>query len=190
MLADFLVIGLLIGWLRGGRLENLSRVRLSCMWIILLGMGAKFVFLLSPFPHASLFHLLSMVVVFGGTLFNLKLSGMPFLTLGSLTNVLVMAVNQGRMPVSITVARWLNLPNLIQNLEKGLYPDYIAVNSSTRLLFLADVLPYFSLLFRKFFVVSIGDYLLGLGVLWFLVHYLGRKEKKICGTELPRQLFR
>ncbi|MEN3185059.1 MAG: DUF5317 domain-containing protein [Atribacterota bacterium] len=190
MLADFLIIGLLIGWLRGGRLGNLSRTRFSCTWIILLGMVAKFIFLLLPLPYASLFHLFSMLVVFVGTLFNLKLSGMPCLTLGALANVLVMAANGGKMPVSTTVARWLGLTDLIRNLEKGFYPDYVAIGLSTRLSFLADVLPYFSLLFRKFFVVSIGDYLLGLGVLWFLIYYLGRKEKKICGAELPRQLSR
>ncbi|MCX7668350.1 MAG: DUF5317 domain-containing protein [Atribacterota bacterium] len=190
MLADFLIVGLFIGWLRGGRLENLSHLRFSCIWLILLGMVAKFIFLLLPLPHASLFHLLSMLVVFVGTLFNLKLSGMPFLALGSLANVIVMAANWGKMPVSVEVARWLKLDNLVRNLEQGLYPDYIPVSGSSHLSFLADILPYFSLLFRKFFVVSIGDYLLGLGVLWFLIHYLGRKGKKICETELPRQSSR
>ncbi|MGC8777208.1 MAG: DUF5317 domain-containing protein [Candidatus Caldatribacteriaceae bacterium] len=189
MLADFLIIGLVVGWLRGGRLENLSQVRLSFLWVILLGMVAKFVFLLVEVPFAPLFHLLSMAVVFLGTFLNWRLAGMPFLALGSLANVLVMALNRGRMPVSVEVAYWLKLENLVHNLEKGLYPEYVAVTSSSRLSFLADVLPYFSPLFRKFFVVSAGDYFLGLGVLWFLIHYMGRKEQKKCEVESPKRSF-
>jgi hypothetical protein len=190
MLADFLLVGLLVGWLRRGRLENLSRVRFSFLWLVLLGMIAKFVFLFLELPLASLFHLLSMGMVFLGTLLNLRLAGMPLLALGSLANLLVMAANQGKMPVHVGVARWLGLESLVHSLERGLYPEYVVMGPFSRLPFLGDVLPYFSLLFRRFFVVSIGDYLLGFGVLWFLIHYMGRKENEVCRVESPKQSFR
>lgn len=188
MLIDFLVLGLVVGWLRGGRLENLSQIRFPFLWLVFLGMGAKFLFLFLPSPLAPLFHLLGMGVVLVGTLFSWRLRGIPFLALGALCNVLVMGVNGGKMPVSIPVAQWLKLDNLVRNLQQGAYPEYVGMSVSSRLSFLADILPYFSLLLRKFFVVSVGDYLLGLGVIWFLIHYMGRKEKKTCVVESPKRL--
>lgn len=190
MLADFLMMGLLLGWLQGGRLYHLSRVRFSSLWVVLLGMLAKFVFLTIDVPFATFFHLLSMGVVLLGTLLNIRLAGMPLLSLGLLANLLVIGINRGKMPVHPGVAHWLNLENLVHNLERGLYPEYVVMSSSSRLPFLADVLPYFSPLWRRFFVVSVGDYLLGVGVMWFLCHYMKGKEKKACPVEFPKRSFR
>ncbi|MGQ9473082.1 MAG: DUF5317 family protein [Candidatus Caldatribacteriaceae bacterium] len=189
MLVDFLILGLVVGWLRGGRLENLSQIRFPFLWLVFLGMGAKFLFLFLPSSFAPLFHFVSMGVVLVGTLFNWRLRGIPFMALGSLCNIMVMGVNEGKMPVSIPVAQWLKLDSLVHHLQQGAYPEYVIMSVSSRFSFLADVLPYFSLLLRRFFVVSVGDYFLGLGVMWFLVHYMGRKERKACGVESPKQLF-
>jgi len=97
---------------------------------------------------------------------------------GAFLNFLVMALNGGKMPVSLEVTSWLGLQQFVELLENNYYPDYTIISSSTRLPFLGDMLPYFSFLFRRFFVASVGDYLLGIGVMLFLVHHLRKEEAK------------
>ncbi len=176
MLVDFILLGLLLGWWRGGRLSNLSHTRFSFLWLVFVGFGAKLFFLQTNLWGAPVWHLLSMGVVLLGALFNRKLYGMLWIAIGSLCNMVVMALNGGKMPVSVTLAQRLRLENLVRSLERGSYPEYVAIGVHSRFTFLADILPYFSLLFRRFFVVSVGDYLLGVGVLLFLLYSMQRKE--------------
>lgn len=172
MLVDFIVVGLLWGFLTGGKLGNLSRVDFPFLWVIILGFGVEFLAiggLLQPFVA---FNLAGRGLVFLGALLNARLYGMKLVSLGAFLNFLVMALNGGKMPVSLKVTSWLGLQSLVEHLENNYYPDYTVLSSSTLLPFLGDVLPYFSLLFRRFFVASVGDYLLGIGVMLFLAHYL------------------
>jgi hypothetical protein len=85
------------------------------------------------------------------------------------------------MPASAEVAERLGLATIAGHLRAGFYPEYVLMGPSTRLNFLGDIIPYFSLVFRRAFVASIGDYLLGVGIFLVLFHYL-RKEGE-DGTE-------
>lgn len=177
MLIDFIVVGLVWGFLRGGKLRNLSQIDFPFFWIIILGFSIELLAFkgLQPFV---VFNLVGRGLVFLGALLSARLYGMKLMSLGAFLNFLVIALNGGKMPVSLKVTSWLGLQKFVELLESNYYPDYIILSSSTRLPFLGDVLPYFSFLFRRFFVASVGDYLLGIGVMLFLVHHLRKETTK------------
>lgn len=175
ILVDFFLLGLVLGLLFGGRLERLSRISLSFFWFAIAGFAVRFFALGFSQVLVPPLQTLGMALVFVGTLFGLRLFGMPVVALGALCNLLVVAANGGRMPASKDMAMRLGLLSIAERLQHDGYPEYVVMGGTTRLNFLGDILPYFSFVFRRPFVVSIGDYLLGIGIFLVLFHYL-RKE--------------
>ncbi|MDK2896301.1 MAG: hypothetical protein PWP04_421 [Candidatus Atribacteria bacterium] len=169
MLVDFILIGILIGYLKRGNLTNLSRVHLSYWWLILVGFGVKFAGLYGGGPFAAWLNWVGMGLVFLGTVLNWRVPGMKLISLGSLANLLVIFANQGKMPVYLPLADRLGLSSLVERLQSGAFPDYTPLSSFSRLVFLGDVLPYFSLIARQPFVISLGDYFIGFGVMVFIL---------------------
>ncbi|MCS7242637.1 DUF5317 domain-containing protein [Candidatus Caldatribacterium sp.] len=176
MLVDFFLAGLLLGLLFGGKLARLSQIPLMFFWLVVAGFSVRFFALGFSERLVPLFQTVGMALVFVGTLFGLRLFGMPFVALGAFCNFLVVAVNGGRMPASKEMAVRLGLFAIADRLQRGVYPEYVLMGETTRLHFLGDLLPYFSLVFRRPFVVSAGDYLLGIGVFLILFHYLRKGE--------------
>lgn len=177
MLADFFLFGLLFGLLFRGKLRRLSRIPFTFFWIVVAGFGVRFIAFGLGASLVPPLQALGMILVWVGTLFGLRLFGMPLVSLGAFLNFLVVLANGGRMPASASVAEYLGLTTIAERLRRGAYPEYVLMSSGTRLNFLGDIFPYFSLLFRRAFVVSAGDYLLGIGVFLLLFYYLRREEE-------------
>jgi len=183
MLVDFLLLGILVGWLGGGSLTRLSEAQIPAFWFIILGFLIRFLSFWIPFSWSRWVGITGMFLVFVASLSGFRVRGFKLISLGAFLNCLVMLFNQGRMPVWTDMALRLELFSLVERLQQGAFAEYVALNDSGKLFFLGDVLPYFSLLFRKFFVVSIGDYLLGLGVLVFVVHFMKHGGAVLAGEE-------
>ncbi len=178
MLADFVLYGVLIGYLGGGRLSHIQQVESPNFWLIVGGFVLRFAIVIVPLGGATWISLIGMGLVLAGTLWGLRTPGMTAICVGAGCNLLVMLANGGRMPVSIAMAQRLNLDTLIERLGEGQFHDYTVLTGETTLPFLADILPYFSLLFFQPYVISIGDYILGIGVVWFLVKAMKGRETR------------
>ncbi|HSV31591.1 MAG TPA: DUF5317 family protein [Atribacteraceae bacterium] len=178
MLADFIIYGILAGWVTGGKLGYLKQIKMPFFWLIIVGFLVRYV-VLALFPADFIWlTLVGMSVVFIATTLSYRLPGMLLIAAGTMCNIAVMAVNQGRMPVSLPLARQLGLGALVERFYAGHFPDYVAMTSATPLAWLGDIVPYYSLLYVQPFVVSIGDYLLGIGIIWFLVQAMnGRRGR-------------
>lgn len=108
------------------------------------------------------------------TLVNLSVSGFPVLSLGLLSNLLVIALNGGWMPVSPQTLMRLRPDLPASTWEIGsrlaLSKDRILSVQQTRLYWLSDCLTLpFQISYR--FVFSVGDILIAIGVfliLWSL----------------------
>lgn len=168
-----LFIAVVVALLRGGRLSNLADIELRFWWLLPLGflMQAGTGFL--PESERSLtvatslvlasFIPLSVVVAANRSRAGLWLSG-----LGIAMNAAVIAFNFG-MPVMSEAAQIAGGTEgvvLIDDLR------YVVLNGSTRLAFLADVIPV--RLFGLGQVVSMGDVLLAVGLGRFLESELRR----------------
>ncbi len=173
MLFDALVVGLLIGWWRGGSLARLVSHGFRGLWLIILavtmqlaiprmevagwiGRGGSFWVLLASYG------LIVLMVVLNANSITMLLAGV-----GVAMNIAVIALN-GAMPVSVAMVRRFTPQDLGYVLRREGY-RHLAMTTSTRLPWLGDVLPFPLLLpAPKIVILSAGDILLSVGLLLFI----------------------
>lgn len=165
-----------MGYLSGGRLSHIKQVDTPNFWLIVGGFILRFAVVIIPVGGANWIALIGMGLVLAGTVWGIRTPGMTAICIGAGCNILVMAANGGRMPVSLAMAERLRLYDVIERLEKGRFLNHTVLTEHTVFPFLADIFPYFSLVFFQPFFLSIGDYIIGIGVMWFLVKAMRGRE--------------
>ena len=156
-----LVIGLLAGGLMGGRFDGLARVKIAWGPLMLVGLFAQ-VLLFAEAIAARVgdlgvpLYVVSTSVVIVAVLRNRRLTGMPVVALGALSNLAAIVSNGGYMPAS---------PSAMAALGKSIPTVYSnsSLVQSPALPWLTDIwaLPR-GLPFANIF--SVGDVLIGVGV--------------------------
>jgi len=170
-LALVLFIAMTVALFRGGRLINLADIRLRFWWLLLLGFAIQAATAFVPAeeawarPTATTMILVSYLPLVILVLINRQREGMWLAGLGILMNFSVIALNGG-MPVlegAATVAGGVGGGG-----AAALVLDFkhVILDTSTRLPFLADVMPV--RLFGTGQVISLGDVLLAVGLGRFL----------------------
>lgn len=173
------LIGLLLGYLRGGRVEHLSLLRLRSLWLV----GIALVIQLAIFPlfsarpllpyATSFFHLLSYGLATVFLVLNYRLFPLLVIGSGALLNLLVITVNGGFMPSSpAALIRSGSYRVAARLLEEGIFGNVILMSEETRLNFLGDILflPRALPLSTAF---SVGDLVLALGLIWLVAWGMG-----------------
>lgn len=174
-LALVLFIAMTIALLRGGRLINLADIRLRQWWLLLLAFALQAATAFFPgdaawAPDAAnaliLFSYALLVIL---VLVNKEREGMWLAGLGILMNFSVIALNGG-MPVlegaAAVAAGSDGAASLVLDYK------HVILGTSTRLSFLADVIPV--RIFGNGQVISLGDVILAVGLGQFLEDELRR----------------
>lgn len=174
LLLYFLGLGLIVGRLAGGRLDGLETVRFR-WWPLALG-GLTFqVLLFGPLLGAHVgdlipaLYVVSTLVVLGALLLNVSQPGFRIITLGAVLNLLAIVANGGLMPSSPDARLALN-----GSLDTGhAWTNSMLGDGGTHFAFLGDIfvlprpIPFAN-------VFSIGDVLIGLGAMYFIVAAMRR----------------
>ena len=149
-------LGIVLGMLTGGRIENLARLQFRWPLLVLAALIVREAILLTPLNAvngAQYVYLLGLVVIVGWTVWHWRrLRGIWLVTLGGALNVIVIAANGARMPVAPESAGSLN--------SRGTYGQYTLMGSHTNLNFLGDWIRLYPLPG----VLSVGDVLIALGL--------------------------
>ena len=165
-----LVLGVVVGLVRGGSLDNISRVRFRHTWLVFVGLGLQLAAEAAAgrLPGIQrgvagpLVLAISYAFVGAFVALNVRFPGAVLIGLGLLLNLSVILAN-GAMPVSLWAAREsgsrgaAHLQNAVKHKVKG---------PGTRFGVLGDVIPL-----PPIGVVSLGDVVLGTGV-FVLVNHL------------------
>lgn len=154
-----IAISIVVGLLRGGKLRNLTEIRVTLWWLLPLG----FLLLASSAFVPSDLHDLGVALVLTSYLplllfvwLNRDLAGIWIAGLGILMNFTVILANEG-MPVLEAAAQIAGGSS-----ELVLTAKHVLLTSATRLPFLGDVIPLPGA------VLSLGDVFLAIGVGSFL----------------------
>jgi len=169
-----LLIGLLIGFLRGGRLSHLTRLRLRWLWVVLVALVIQL--LIFPlFSGAPLLlyataplHLVSYGILIVWLAGNLRLLPVGVLLLGAACNLVAVSSNGGYMPASATALERAGLGGLAEQLVDGqAVANVILMSPATKANALGDwfYLPEWIPFSTAF---SIGDVLIMVGLAWLL----------------------
>ena len=154
-----LVVALVVGWLRGGKLRNLTEVRVAAWWLLPLGFVILTASNFVPAEYDSLavgLVLASYIPLLIFVWLNREASGIWIAGIGILMNFTVIALNGG-MPVLPEAAVIAG-----ETGELVLDAKHVLLTDDTRLPFLADIIPLPGA------VVSLGDVFLAIGVAVFL----------------------
>ena len=154
-----LVLAIVVGAFRGGKLRNLTEIRVVSWWLLPVGFLVLAASSLVPDSTGDLgvwLVLGSYVPLLLFVWLNRDLTGIWIAGVGILMNFTVIAINGG-MPVLAEAARIAG-----ETGELVLDSKHVLLTDATRLPFLADVLPLPGA------VLSLGDVFLAIGVAVFL----------------------
>ena len=169
-----ILIGLVIGLVRGGRPSHLAQLRLRWLWLVFLALVIQLLIFplfsesaLLPYGTAPL-HLLSYAILMVWLAMNLRVLPMGVLLLGATCNLITIASNGGYMPASVTALQRAGLGHAADRLLQGnVVANVILMAPSTRVNTLADWL-YVPGWIPFATVFSIGDVLIMVGLVWLI----------------------
>jgi hypothetical protein len=176
-LALVLFIATTVALLRGGRLVNLADIRLQHWWLLLLGFGIQAATVLlhdteSARGAATALILISYLPLLALVTINRQRKGMWLAGLGVLMNFSVIALNGGMPVLEGAAVVAAGVGGGAGGFQLALDVKHVLLTTSTRLPFLADVIPV--RLFSIGQVISLGDVLLAVGLGRFLEDELRR----------------
>jgi hypothetical protein len=177
-----IIISIIIGLLRKGKLSSLSQISLKRTELLVLAFliqagliflgSRKIEFVLIYSSYALAF---SYVVLLIAVWYNKKLKGMKIIALGIAFNFIVIVANGGHMPVLLSSLYKAGLDDFALVLKEGTYVTHALVTEKTLFRFLADVIPL-SPPFPDPSVVSAGDFLMFYGVFSLIQNAMVKEE--------------
>lgn len=177
-----IIISIIVGLLRNGKLSSLSQISLKRIELIVLAcliqgglifLGpkkVKFVLDYSSYMIISSYIVLLLVVWY-----NKILKGINFIALGIIFNFIVIVANGGHMPVLLSSLYKAGLNDFALVLKEGIYVTHTLITEKTLFGFLADVIPL-SPPFPDPSVVSVGDFLMFYGVFSLIQNAMVKKQ--------------
>ena len=177
-----IIISIIIGLLRNGKLSSLSQISLKRIELIVLAclIQAGLIFL-GPkkvkfvLDYSSYMIIFSYIVLLLAVWYNKKLKGMKIIALGIIFNFIVIVVNGGHMPVLLSSLYKAGLNDFALVLKEGTYVTHTLITEKTLFRFLADVIPL-SPPFPDPSVVSAGDFLMFYGVFSLIQNAMVKKD--------------
>lgn len=180
MVFDGIILGLIVGLIRGGfrhGLQQFSKIRLKgglIFPILLIVQLLIFRFQANSDWLASVSSYVFMFIYVAGMIFlwmNRNQKGFGSILAGVFLNFLVMAVNGGRMPVSMSAASVLD-PYYVDMLSNStVITKHYLMDASTRLPFLGDIIPL-SPPYPRTQVISIGDIIMNFGIFLYILNLM------------------
>jgi hypothetical protein len=193
MFYDGILIAIITGLFRKGNFNGLADLRLRNGWIfpLLLLMQILIFAFQNKFTWvASISEYFFLGVYVVGLYFlwiNRKQPGFYWIVIGVFLNFIVMAVNGGRMPVSLEAASILD-PFYADVLQGGIYAKHQMLTSATHLGFLGDIIPL-SKPYPREQVISVGDIIMNIGGFVFVLHLMLSGKKPLPTATLIEEAF-
>jgi len=179
--AGAVVTGLIVGRLRGGRFGELRRLRVRALLLLLVGVAGAAIGTTADLERPATVVAVSLGLVIGFCLLNLRLVGMPIITLGLAMNLAPLVVD-GAIPVRADALVQAGLVDegradtaVLDGPKRPAGPD-------DRLPWLGDVIPVRA----TGQVLSFGDLVLLVGIADTVSHFLDRRRRRVGVALDPR----
>jgi hypothetical protein len=184
---EAILIGLLIGFIRNGRIANFNNARFKgwaliipafLAYLVPYGLGLFDI----PFDTPEIFPFAAMGFVALIALLNLEKTGMKLFFTGVALNLIVTAINGFFMPIDLEMMRGLGYDSFVESIVNGSVVNYMdstnAVSWSVylgKIIGLPKVYPLAS-------VISIGDILVSLGMVMTIQNEMMLHSMRVKGS--------
>lgn len=156
-------IGIIVGYLIGGRLERLATIQFRWAWLAVAGLLVQLVLfsgslddLLGP-DAGAVIYVASTAAVLVAVLRNIRLPGVPLVAIGAIANLVAIVANGGIMPTTREALAAAGLSP-----QDGLSNSAVVADPALAVLTDIFAVPAWLPMANVF---SIGDVLIGLGVI-------------------------
>ncbi len=161
-----LLIGLLAGFVAGGRLSGLAAIQLRWSWVMLAGLLVQVVLFSEPVSArigalGPPVYVASTAAVIGAVLANRAVTGMLIVAAGAVSNLIAIVANGGYMPADPAALTALGAAHPAAYSNSTIVPDPVFA-PLTDIFVLPPWVPFAN-------VFSIGDVLIGIGVVVVIV---------------------
>lgn len=174
MIIETMLLSLLVGKLKGGKIKNLENLYIDGWYLFVISFSIEIISLLiisrgngplSKVLENKFFyiHILIYLTLIIGLTMNWNSIGLRIALFGSTINFLPIIFNNGKMPVLLNALNYSKLYNQISLLEEGRIMTHVLATGDTKLIVLGDIIPIGKpYIFPK--IISIGDILITLGL--------------------------
>ncbi len=181
MLFETVAVAFLVALLAGGRPRYLEQVRFRQIWLMVaafllqVGLDSAAVQGLEWVSRGRIYvHMFSYLLLFLAIYLNWSVPGMKLLGFGSLLNFLVIAANQGLMPVRGDILP----PDMLSSLAAGKSGTHGLLLPGTLLKFLGDII-YIPLPYQKQ-LLSFGAIILDVGAFFMIFRGMKPSRSREC----------
>ncbi len=189
MFVEAVVLGLIIGVIRNGRISNFYEMKFKAWGLIVvafLSFVAPYIIEIAhiPFDSPQLFTFAASVITLLIALINLSKPGMKLFLVGGLLNIVIMALNHFMMPVNLDAMTQVGLTSLVESIQEGSVMNYIGLDGAQ---FLSPFLGKVIILptwypFNQ--LISIGDIIMSVGIMFLVQGEMLLYSSKKRGTML------
>ncbi len=180
-----IAFGLLLGLFGGGNLSNLARLKFRWPWVLVGAVVVREAVTFTPLSRidaARYIYVLTLALIVLWTVWHVKLlPGIWLVTAGALSNLVVVAVNGGRMPVALELAR-TELGGVL--VQRGHIGQYTLMGADTSLNGLGDWLSIWPLPQAY----SPGDLLIAVGLALVVLVAVHRTPEPEAILEKPENV--
>ncbi len=174
MFIEAILISIIIGFVRGGKLRRFKVINRKTMWTLLLGMVIQYmlIFLNRIEEIGSMSKILSyskemLIISYGliliGILTNLNFKSLWTVLAGFIMNLLVIAANGWKRPILLEGIKLTNIEGLKEMIEMGKNALYTPIVESTKFPILGDII-IFSKPYPISRIISLGDLIISFGI--------------------------
>jgi len=187
MYIEAIIVGLIIGAARNGRLSNFFEVHfrgwaLSILAFVLFLIPYLMRLMESTSGSLQIFPYIAMVLCAIIVLLNFEKLGMKILFVGVLLNLVVMGLNDFKMPIDTIKMAALGFTSFIESLKDGYVVNYMSMEGAhpiSKLLGKVIALPDFYPLKK---VLSLGDFIISLGIIVIIQYEMLLSSVKSRGS--------
>lgn len=136
MYIESIVFGIIIGYIRRGRIENFLQTKFTAWY---LSFVALFLFVLpyllklggTDVKSMAIMPFLSVVICLIIVLLNQKRPGMKMLLVGLMINIIAMGLSDFKMPVDTAKMQELGYESFVESMDSGEVINYVSVEGKT-----------------------------------------------------------
>lgn len=194
MFIEIIILSIIIGLVRGGKLSRFKRVNFKKMWVLILALIIQYFLVMINFIEelyrfdnldvvfrfTKQLSIISYVLLFIGIIINLRYRSLWVVLAGSIMNILAMIFNGWKRPILVEGIELLGFEDLGFLLEQGKLPLYTPIVEKTKLAILGDIIvlpkPY-----PYPHIFSLGDFIIYLG-LFVLIQEIMISEDRDFGN--------